>query len=210
MGDPLNYRDSPKFKRAVEKWRKRFAAIPKFTKGAVVPKNKNGDVFVPSSSKKIKEIRVTTSDGTPVGVLREIEPGSLRHIDKVERIHELSMDASVPKERRGVAGEVSRVWTDPNPMWGPSPLLEVIRDLIYLDLLNKANAAIFYDRYADLMTAQQREDFMEKYGVQIDKSKVPKKGKDGEKTAGVDDPNVNVPKHPTEGTEPFEKKPDGE
>ena len=49
---------------------------------------------------------------------------------------------------------------------------------------------------------------MEKYGVQVDKDKVPKK-KDGEKTAGVDDPKVNVPKHPEHGTEPYEKKPDG-
>ena len=50
---------------------------------------------------------------------------------------------------------------------------------------------------------------MEKYGVQIDKKKKVeiKKGL-GEKTAGVDDPNVNVPKDPDKGTEPFEKEPD--
>lgn len=48
---------------------------------------------------------------------------------------------------------------------------------------------------------------MEKYGVEIDPKK---KKKDGEKTAGADDPNVNVPKDPDKGTEPFERKPDGE
>lgn len=52
-----------------------------------------------------------------------------------------------------------------------------------------------------------QEKTMEKYGVQVDRDKIPKK-KDGEKTAGVDDPNVNVPKDPAKGTEPFEKKPD--
>ncbi len=51
---------------------------------------------------------------------------------------------------------------------------------------------------------------MEKYGVEIDPKKVAdaKKKKAGEKTASVNDPNVNVPKDDNEGTEPFEKKPE--
>jgi|GEM_PF-5014099 len=54
-----------------------------------------------------------------------------------------------------------------------------------------------------------RRKKMEKYGVEVDKEKVDeqKKKAPGEKTAGTDDPNVNVPKDPDKGTEPFEKKP---
>lgn len=52
---------------------------------------------------------------------------------------------------------------------------------------------------------------MEKYGVKTKKlSEIKKKKKDGEKTAGVDDPNVNVPLDPDLGTEPYEEKPDGQ
>jgi hypothetical protein len=54
---------------------------------------------------------------------------------------------------------------------------------------------------------------MEKYGVEIDPKKIDeakKKQAPGEKTAGVDDPNTNVPLDPNKGTEPFEKKPEGE
>jgi hypothetical protein len=62
------------------------------------------------------------------------------------------------------------------------------------------------------MTEDVKESFMEKYGVEIDKKKVEdaKKKTPGEKTAGVNDPNVNVPIDPDKGTEPFEKKPEGE
>jgi hypothetical protein len=56
-------------------------------------------------------------------------------------------------------------------------------------------------------TARKKEG-MEKYSVEIDKDKIIPK-KDGEKTAAKDDPNVNVPKDPDKGTEPFEKKPNG-
>lgn len=57
----------------------------------------------------------------------------------------------------------------------------------------------------------QERIYMEKYGVQVDKKKLDdtKKGL-GEKTAGVDDPDVNVPKDPDKGTEPFEKRPEDE
>lgn len=56
----------------------------------------------------------------------------------------------------------------------------------------------------------QEKNKMEKYGVEIDPKKVAdaKKKKAGEKTASVNDPNVNVPKDDNEGTEPFEKKPE--
>jgi len=90
--------------------------------------------------------------------------------------------------------------------YGVSPLRAVIRDLIYLDLLEKANAQIFMDRNYQYMTETERSNFMEKYGVQIDPKKVDEQKKDGEKTAGADDPKVNVPKHPDKGTEPFEKR----
>ena len=45
---------------------------------------------------------------------------------------------------------------------------------------------------------------MEKYGV---KTKKPLAPKPGEKTASPHDPNVNVPKDPIKGTEPYEEKP---
>ena len=53
---------------------------------------------------------------------------------------------------------------------------------------------------------------MDKYSVQIDKTKVEeqKKKEPGEKTAGLSDPNVNVPIDPKKGTEPFEKKSEDE
>ena len=50
---------------------------------------------------------------------------------------------------------------------------------------------------------------MEKYGVKTKKPEQIKK-EQGEKTAGVDDPNVNVPKHPDKGTEPYEERPNGQ
>jgi len=161
--------------------------------------NKNKDDF--------DGVKVRTADGSLVGVLKEIKPGGLRHIDKIREIGGFSMGASVGKERRGIAGEVPKVWLDPNPMWGPSPLREIIRDLIYLDILKRGCfARLFLDRNYQYMTDDERRMFMEKYGVEIDPKKTKK---DGEKTAGADDPNVNVPKDPDKGTEPFERKPDG-
>ena len=83
-----------------------------------------------------------------------------------------------------------------------------LRDLCYFDLLVKANARIFYDRHAHNMTESERKHFMEKYGVQTDPKKIAdaKKKAAGEKTASVNDPNVNVPKDNDLGTEPFEKE----
>lgn len=48
---------------------------------------------------------------------------------------------------------------------------------------------------------------MEKLGVEIDPKRVEKEKRAG-KGARSDDPNVNVPKDPEKGTEPFEKRPD--
>jgi hypothetical protein len=76
-----------------------------------------------------------------------------------------------------------------------------------MDILRAAHAQAFFYRHEQLMTSKEKEDFMEKYGVQTDPKKVEdakKKTGPGEKTAGVDDPNVNVPKDPDKGTEPFE------
>lgn len=85
----------------------------------------------------------------------------------------------------------------------------IIKYLIYKDLLDKAMAELFYRRYGHLLTVRERMHFMEKYGVQVDPKKVREHKKDrGEKTAGVDDPEVNVPKDPDKGTEPFEKDED--
>lgn len=49
---------------------------------------------------------------------------------------------------------------------------------------------------------------MEKYGVEIDKSKVEKEKRAGKGDKVLDDPNTNVPLDPEKGTEPFEKKPE--
>ena len=48
---------------------------------------------------------------------------------------------------------------------------------------------------------------MEKYAVQIDPKKVEKE-KNAEKGKIPDDPNCNIPLHPTEGSRPYEKEPE--
>lgn len=55
----------------------------------------------------------------------------------------------------------------------------------------------------------KRRNTMEKYGVQIDPDKVPKEKKAG---AGNKDPhpNTNIPLDPNKGSEPYERRPDGE
>jgi len=128
-------------------------------------------------------VSVKLQDGTEVGKLTNI-----RHVDRsrsMKKCYEIN--------------------------YGVSPLRAIMRDLIYLDLLEKARAQIFYNHHAMSMTEDERRLFMEKYGVQVDPKKVDEqKKKPGEKTAGVNDPNTNVPKDPDKGTEPFEKKPEGE
>lgn len=131
-------------------------------------------------------VLVKLKDGTEVGRLK-----NLRHVDRTDsmrRCYELN--------------------------YGVSPLRAIIKDLIFLDMLKKANVQMFLDRNTQYMTEDERRLFMEKYGVQVDPKKVDeqkkKKKEPGEKTAGTDDPNVNVPKDPDKGTEPFEKKPEGE
>ena len=95
--------------------------------------------------------------------------------------------------------------------WGPPPIRAIMKDLLYLDMLERANASLFFHHHAHRMTEDERRDFMEKYGVEIDKKKK-NYDKEGirEKRAGVDDPNVNVPKDPDKGTEPFEKDPEND
>jgi hypothetical protein len=88
-------------------------------------------------------------------------------------------------------------------------ILRVTKLLIYEDMLVRALAQTFFRHREHLMTEEIRREFMEKYGVQVDKNKTDKNKKgDGEKTAGANDPNVNVPKDPDKGTEPFEKNPE--
>ena len=83
-------------------------------------------------------------------------------------------------------------------------------DLIGLDMLKAAHAQTFFTKYQSTMTPKEREEFMEKYGVEIDPKRVEKEKKAGagDKQVIPDDPNVNVPKDPDKGTEPFEKRPE--
>ena len=91
--------------------------------------------------------------------------------------------------------------------WGPPPIRAIMKDLIYLDMLERANASLFFHHHAHRMTEDERRDFMEKYGVEIDKEKVEKEKRAG-KGDRADDPNVNVPMDPEKGTEPYEKRPE--
>lgn len=126
-------------------------------------------------------VLVKLADGTEVGKLQNI-----RHVDRgksMQKCYELN--------------------------YGVSPLRAIMRDLIYLDMLEKANAQIFYNHHVESMTETERRDFMEKYGVKTDPKKVADaKKKDGEKTAAPNDPNTNVPIDPDKGTEPFETEPE--
>jgi len=94
--------------------------------------------------------------------------------------------------------------------YSESPLRAIIKDLIYLDMLKAARAQYFFYRHEHLFTMDEREAFMEKYGVKIDpkKTEKEKRGASGEKPKGIDDPNVNVPKDPDLGTEPYEENPE--
>ena len=126
-------------------------------------------------------ITIKLSDGTKIGELTNINPV---HRDKVmQKVYELT--------------------------YGPSVLPRLVKDMIVLDVIKAAQARTFFLAHQDLFTEEQRRTFMEKYGVQVDPKKVDdSKKQPGEKTAGADDPNVNVPKDPDKGTEPFEKKPE--
>ena len=76
--------------------------------------------------------------------------------------------------------------------------------------MGKPQWVLDIEQQEDERFIQSSEEAMEKYGVQIDPDKKPDPKKPGEKTAGADDPNVNVPKDKDKGTEPFEKKPAGD
>jgi hypothetical protein len=123
-------------------------------------------------------ITVKLQDGTKIGELQTFNP---THRDKaIQKVCKLN--------------------------YGTPLIHTIMRDLIYLDKLRSANTQLFLNHHPRL-----RRAYMEKYGVQIDPKKVEeekKKQVPGEKTANVDDPKVNVPKHPDKGTEPFEKEED--
>jgi hypothetical protein len=145
--------------------------------------------------KEINGVAIVKTGDLTVGVIETIKPCRSKAMQKVFEIS-YSEGPFVSGKHRG--------------KFGPSPLRAIIRDLIYMDMLKKAHAATFFQRHEDYMTKEERRAFMEKYGVEIDPKKVDqqKDKKKGEKTAGVDDPNVNVPKDPDKGTEPFEKRPE--
>jgi hypothetical protein len=88
--------------------------------------------------------------------------------------------------------------------YGRPIILSAVRIVLLEDLAKRMHASFFGYHYEPLV---REEDQMEKYGVKTKKPEEIKKN--GEKTAGVDDPNINVPKDPDLGTEPFEEKPDG-
>lgn len=129
--------------------------------------------------------------------------GKLRHVDMPRAVTSLTNEMLVPKEFIGGRAQGS---IPCGTIYGPSPLRQIIRYLIAEDMLRRDAAKIFYMHHESLMTEGERKAFMEKYGVQIDPKKKPAPTKDGEKTATTDDPNVNVPKDPDKGTEPFEKE----
>ena len=91
--------------------------------------------------------------------------------------------------------------------YGKSPLMAIVKDLMYLRILEKAQAELYCaHRY---VSDEERRMIMEKYGVKTDPKKVADaKKKDGEKTAAPNDPNTNVPIDPDKGTEPFETEPE--
>jgi hypothetical protein len=145
-------------------------------------KNENGDDFNGAAIK--------FPDGAKVGELSHIDTNVNAVRDKIYEM------CRVPKEFIGGHG---------------TPLIvSITKMLLYDQILSRANAQIFFDRYSSVMTEEERKSFVEKYAVEIDPDKKPDPKKPGEKTAGKNDPNVNVPKDPDKGTEPFEKKPEGE
>lgn len=80
-----------------------------------------------------------------------------------------------------------------------------------IEKLKQANAKIFLDYYRQHMSEEEVRKFMEKYSVQIDPEKVEQekeKVAHTGKPSPTHDPDINVPKDPKKGTEPFEKKPE--
>jgi hypothetical protein len=143
---------------------------------------------------EINGVGIVKRDGLTVGVIESVALGKTRSMRDVFELNYGPLVKCVSGKHKVTLGT--------------SPLRAVIRDLIYLDLLERGNAMIFYDRYRSLMTEGEREAFMEKYAVKVDKKKVDQKKADGEKTASKNDPNTNVPVDPDKGTEPFETEPE--
>lgn len=118
-------------------------------------------------------------------------------------------DVDQPEQQEGSIYDGIKTPDEPKE-YGKPLILRVIKYLIYGDMLKRAHAQTFFNHHEHLMSEELRRDFMEKYGVQTDPKKVEdaKKKAQGEKTAGANDPNVNVPKDPDKGTEPYERDPE--
>ena len=141
-----------------------------------------------------------------------LKPGEVYKVSEPVKIGKFPLDLKKIRkiDRTNSMQKVFELNYKGNGEYGTSPLMSVIRDLIYLDLLEKANVEMFLNKYDQAMTPDERRYYVDKYGVQIDPKKVEKQKKKtpGEKTAGINDPNVNIPLDPDLGSEPFEKDPE--
>jgi hypothetical protein len=86
------------------------------------------------------------------------------------------------------------------------PLIQrLIKPLTYLRILREANTKIFREY---IRPWGPEEEPMEKYGVEIDPTKIEKEKIGSKGGKPINNPNVNVPLDPKEGTKPYEKDPD--
>lgn len=141
--------------------------------------------------KKINGITIKKS-GEVVGVIESVEISKTNMMKKVFEIN-YEPRTFVPAKYKGG--------------YGKSPLLAIVKDLMYLRIREKAQAELYCA--CGNVSEEERRIIMEKYAVKVDKNKVAKK-KEGEKTASTDDPNTNtnVPIDPELGSEPFETEPE--
>lgn len=130
--------------------------------------------------------------------------------DFFEKIFKSVSDTDLPEQKEENIYEKIQVPEGlDNPEFGRPLVSRLLKDLMYLDILDKARAQYFLDKNSHLLEETERKIFMEKYGVKIDPKKVADAKKSSkEKTASGKDPNVNVPKDPELGTEPYEKDPE--
>lgn len=141
--------------------------------------NKNKGDF---SEKEFNGVTVKTTDGKVVGKLETLQLREHRN-STLKKVFELNY----------------------------GNFKKTIHNLMLIEELKKANAKIFLDRYRHHMSEEETRKFMEKYSVQIDPEKVEQekeKVAHTGKPSPTHDPNINVPKDPKKGTEPFEKKPE--
>lgn len=88
--------------------------------------------------------------------------------------------------------------------WGIPLIQSLIKPLLYLKVLEEANARIFREY---LRPWRPEEEAMDKYAVEIDPNKVEKEKVGSKGGKPTSDPNVNIPLDPDKGSEPFEKEP---